>query len=197
MNHLTEAELVDLLDGVLPDRRRAHIQACAACQARATDIQWAVRRAAGSEVPDPSPLFWNHLSARIRDAVASPEVAAGSERAWWGRAAWGVGLGSLGCVVALSIMLRGPAAPSSAVVGNVPPASYAGTPESLLAEDVEADQAWAVVRAVADQVPWDDTQVEGISPGPHAAEWITLELSTPEQAALADLLQRELERGGT
>jgi predicted transcriptional regulator len=196
MNHLTEAELVDLMDGVLPDGRRAHIQACAACQARATDIEWALGRAAWAEVPEPSPLFWNHLSARIHDAVASPEVAAGPERAWWGRAAW-VGLGSLACVVALSISMRGPGAPSPPVVGNVPAATHAANPESLLADDLEADQAWALVRAVADQVAWDDTQDAGISPGPHAAESITLELSTPEQGALADLLQRELERAGT
>ena len=41
-------------------------------------LLYELKKAAG-EVPEPSPLFWNHLSARVRDAVAVEPIP----RAWW------------------------------------------------------------------------------------------------------------------
>ena len=63
-----------------------------------------------------------------------------------------------------------------------------------LADDIDADDAWAVVRNVADQVEWDDAHDAGISTRPDAAERMTAELTTREQSELARLLQRELNR---
>ncbi len=201
MIHLTREELVDLLDGVLPPGRRAHLKECAACRAHAGELEQAVARAVEADVPEPSPLFWDHLSGRIREAVASPGAPTWRDRAWWPHVAWTTGVASVALAVAVSLSMPS-GHPPAPVLSSVPAGFPGGTGASVegagvaVADDIEADEAWAVVRGVADQVGWQDTQDAGIAPRPDAAERMTLELSTREQAALAELLRGELERAG-
>ena len=42
-------------------------------------------RLQSGDVPEPSPLFWDHLSARVHDAVAAE---GGARVAWWRPSAW-------------------------------------------------------------------------------------------------------------
>ena len=70
--HLTSAEFVDLADGVRDDASAPHLAECDRCRRRARgsarDDGRCRRRL---DVPEPSPLFWDHLSARVREAVAA------------------------------------------------------------------------------------------------------------------------------
>ena len=63
-------------------------------------------------------------------------------------------------------------------------------------DDIEQDEAWGLVRTVADEVPWDATQAAGIAPRPGSAERMALEMSAREQSELARLLETELKRPG-
>ena len=200
MTHFTDEELVDLTDGALPADRLVHLQGCARCQTRAGELEWALARALEGAVPEPSPLFWDHLSARIRDAVAAPEIATGRDRGWGPRRAWAAGLAVVTFTVAAAVatpFLRPDAASQRVVVAKLPADGARVPAEDPPADDIGVDEAWAAVLSAADRVEWENTREAGIGPGPGAADGMTLELSSREQSALADLLERELERAGT
>ena len=68
--------------------------------------------AAEVEVPEPSPLFWKHLSERVREAVAAEGVAAIAVPAWgWARAlpSWrGWAVAGVAAAVMISIYVTTP-----------------------------------------------------------------------------------------
>lgn len=73
--HLRSQEFVDALDGALAPDRLEHLDGCGACRAELAAMQSVmidVRPAGG--VPDPSPLFWDHFSERVRQATAADPV---------------------------------------------------------------------------------------------------------------------------
>jgi hypothetical protein len=63
-------------------------------------------------------------------------------------------------------------------------------------DDVEVDEAWAIVRAVADDVVWDDVTDAGISARPGSADRAIQTLSAAERTELAALIAEELKRSG-
>ena len=67
---------------------------------------------------------------------------------------------------------------------------------SPLERDVEADDAWALVRVVADEVGWDDAQAAGLVAAAESVERLALELNDAERIELARLLEDELKRSG-
>src|SRR5438128_377674 len=72
MSHLSPSEFVDHAEGTLDAARAGHLDTCDRCQSQASSVGDALRAAAaGDPVPEPSPLFWDHLSARVREAVAA------------------------------------------------------------------------------------------------------------------------------
>src|SRR6185295_18015495 len=80
--HLSPQEFVDAADGVLTAARRDHADACESCHEHIaalrqlmTDVDLA------TEVPEPSPLFWDHFSQRVRAATRAESPA--PEMAWW------------------------------------------------------------------------------------------------------------------
>src|SRR5262245_49230164 len=92
MQHLSVDELVDLVDAVDPvypvdpvdvvegaasDARGdnvPHLASCDRCRDQLAALRAARTLAAEKEVvevPEPSPAFWDHFSARVREAVAN------------------------------------------------------------------------------------------------------------------------------
>jgi hypothetical protein len=90
MNHLSREELVDSLDGPLPASRQAHADACVHCRAERASLARVVREMSVAEVPEPSPLFWDRLSARVRESLAEEPTPAGPGWLAWlgGHWAW-------------------------------------------------------------------------------------------------------------
>ena len=58
--------------------------------------------------------------------------------------------------------------------------------------DIEEDEAWAVVRTLAEDLDDDEMDVEGVSARPGSADRLTLGLSEPERIELARLLEEQL-----
>jgi hypothetical protein len=78
--HLTPEELIDSRERQLPPARQAHADSCAVCRAELAQLDEVLLDVAAVDVPEPSPLFWDHLSARIRDRVAhEPPPGAGRD----------------------------------------------------------------------------------------------------------------------
>ena len=63
--HLRSDEFVDALDGTLGADRLEHLASCASCRDELTGVQALMSdvKTAGT-MPEPSPLFWDHFSAR-------------------------------------------------------------------------------------------------------------------------------------
>jgi hypothetical protein len=62
--------------------------------------------------------------------------------------------------------------------------------------DPDTDEAWALVRTVADDVSWDDATAEGVGVRPGSAERAMVTLSVDERSELVRLLQAETKRPG-
>jgi hypothetical protein len=84
MAHLTPEQFVDIADGVLAESGSEvapHLSACAECRQQLAEMRAIMTEAADVDVPEPSPLFWDHLSARVSAAV-SEEPGPRSWREW-------------------------------------------------------------------------------------------------------------------
>jgi hypothetical protein len=120
------------------------------------------------DVPEPSPLFWEHLSQRVRDAVADepPPPAGWSSRFNF---AWTAGvLGATAAVVlavVITIHYAAPAGRSQAAHG---PADVAQASDSLHAS--EDDASWAVMGDLASQMDFEEAAAAGLIASPGSAE---------------------------
>jgi hypothetical protein len=82
------------------------------------------------------------------------------------------------------------------VAGNVPTSGASADVAQAATDDVEVDEAWALVRAVAEDVFWEDVTGAGISARPGSAERAVMDLTEAERGELAALLEEELRRAG-
>jgi len=194
---------VDLVDGVLPEVRAAHVDRCHSCRSQAAALRTVLTRAASDDVPEPSPLFWMHLSQRVKETVAEQAIDRGGWFAWlrqgrvWPAAA---ALATFVLVVGIwgAMPTPGdrPIAPAAPMAASPSTATVSVGNDADIDDDIDADEAWALVRTVADDVPWDQTHDAGISARPGAAERIALQLTPAERKELARLLEDELRRNG-
>ena len=188
--HLSEAEFIDHLEGVLEPARAAHAATCAACTAQLQTVRAALASLDGPPVGPPSPLFWQTFPDRVRRAIDEP-----ARGGWW--VGWrGFAAGACGILLVIALATaygvrdRFRSAPATPVVTTVPAS------DAPLADDIDQDAAWAVVRVAADDLGYEDALAEGISPSPETWEGLAMELSEAERAELVRLIQGELKRTG-
>jgi hypothetical protein len=199
MRHLTTAQLVDLAEGATPVSATRHLQSCDACRCQLADLRAAMSLAAGVDAPEPSPMFWDHLSARVHDAVlieqdspsaiARGRLTAGvAKLAAWFRmrpAAIG-GLVVLAAAVALFLQVGRPA------LGPVPLASTSAAGEAANDAVLPVDDpSLSFVADLAADLDWEAVREAGliIHVGEHDA---LSQLSPGERDELRRLLQGEL-----
>ena len=194
MRHLDDADFVDWLDGTLGPAPARHLEQCGQCRTRAGEVRDALVRTAEADVPEPSPLFWDHFQARVRAAVGAEAIAATAWMPALRPAAWAGGAVLAFLLVFAVVTWRAddPATPPQAA----PAANSSALAKGLETDDLEADEAWALVRTVADDVEWDEAQAAGLSARPGSAEHAALALTAAEQSELAQLLAAELKRAG-
>ena len=199
--HLDEEEIVAAIDGELGADRTPHLVACRACRETVAGLANVMTDAAAVDVPEPSPLFWGHLSTRVRDGIAEPGPDRPGLFDWLRSPAAASSLVTAALLIA--IVLYRPVVRHSGASGTVtgPSASVVGpgsgpASSTALDEDADSDEAWGLVRALADDVVWEDAHDAGISARPGAADGMAMELTASEQHELAQLLHDELERAG-
>src|SRR6185436_9900014 len=71
VRHLKDEELVDIAEGTRPESSAPHLGGCDTCRAQLHELRAMLSAAQEVDVPEPSPLFWDHLSSRVRAAVAA------------------------------------------------------------------------------------------------------------------------------
>ena len=192
MRHLTPEQLVDAIEGAHVPARDAHLQSCDACREKLAELE-ALRAMAvdAGDVPEPSPLFWDHLSARVHDAVAADGEA---RVAWWRPSAWPWLAMPVAGALVLAFALAGvltsrltPAPPSA-------PAS-AGASSNIAAAPTPDDASLNLVADLASQMDWADASEIGVPLHAGAADEAIDDLSPAEREELQRLLQ-ELARPG-
>ena len=197
MKHLNRTEFVDLLDAhaELPAERVRHAETCTECRAQLHALREATAAAREDGDGEPSPLFWNHFAARVAAAVRDEPVPVAP--ASWLRApmlTWATVASIIMLVVVGAVWrttLHAPSQPAPLeraqdIALSAPPAP----------DDADDDEAWAVVRAAAIDLNWDDVHAAGISAHPDDVENVALELTVEERVELARLLDKDLKRNG-
>jgi hypothetical protein len=200
MTHLSESELLDAVEGHLPSARLRHASQCPRCGEQVDALRVVLARTADVEVPEPSPLFWDHLAARVRESIQQEAPA----RAGWMSVLrpWPVAAGAaavLTVMAAVNAVWRPPSsgAPGALeVAGNVPTSDASADVTRTATDNVEVDEAWALVRAIAEDVLWEDVTGAGISARPGSAERAVMDLTETERGELAALIEEELRRAG-
>jgi hypothetical protein len=201
--HITPEEGIDLLDGCASDGAHAHIEECAACRDRLAMLTASLAATRADRVPEPSPLFWAHFSARVSDAIRQPaEVRSGrhlpSRVRWW--LCQGVAVVVL-AGVALVVSLRQSPSPSSSRLVSSPPATAGlrtaafdpAMSDDSLAVDA-ADGPWELVAALTADVVDDGNDLAGLEPVPGSADGAVDQLSGDEQGELVRLIEAVLTR---
>lgn len=181
MTHLTPDELVDALDGALARDRQRHLDACAPCRQQLDELGAVLGDTRAVEIPEPSPLYWQHLSERVRTAIDAEPVTAGGWRQWlrWPVLAPIAALALL--VMALAVALPRPAPLVTNVAVNE-------------ATDPAMNDSWVIVADLVGDLDWDTARSAGLTIEPGAVDQAVLELTAAEQQELTRLLKAELTR---
>jgi len=191
--HLREEEFFDLADATLSEAQSArlegHLASCATCRQQLADLRAALTAASAVEVPEPSPLFWDHFSRRVREAVA---VQGGPDRTlfpglprfpWLFPAAAAAAL--LLVLVLVPGLWRSTRGPQPASMAAAPP-----SPSRETLTDV-TDPSLTLVADLADGIDWESAREAGLAPRGSAEHAVT-HLTDRELRELQRLLQQEL-----
>ena len=199
---LSPDEFVDLLDGTLAANRRAHLDACATCRATANDVREAMAAADALDVPEPSPLFWPAINARVQSAIAADAPAARGWRAWL-RLDVLVPIAGLALVVMAIASAVDAVSPASRVrgedlvwlAGDAEPLGLGSSvlDEPAADEPAATDDALSMMVDLADTLPDGGWDALGVTRLPDLDE-AAAALSDEERSALATLLQSAMER---
>lgn len=179
--HLTPEQFVDAIEQTIPADRQAHLAVCSQCAEQLLEMQSLMADVTiAGDVPEPSPLFWDHLSARVREAVDAEPVPV----AWW-RAYWRPMVTAVGAlaVVVVAVVLR----PASAVV---PPSESPALTEVALSDEAEA--AFEMIGALAPSVPASDARAAGLEPARGATDAAFESLTQAQRRELIKLLKAEM-----
>ena len=80
--HLKDDELVDLAEGARPESSAPHLASCEQCRRLVHEMRAMMSVVADVDVPEPSPLYWNHMAARVREEVATDASPRRVAAAW-------------------------------------------------------------------------------------------------------------------
>ena len=185
--HLREEEFVDLIEtGSATAPLQEHLKSCAACRERLADLRATLQSVKAVDVPDPSPLFWDHFSRRVRDAVAV-DAARRSGRGWLPWLFPAAAAASLILFVVAPGVWRSARRPATSIADA--PAAPAATVRDTLGE--VTDPSLTFVADLTDGAGWEAAHEAGLSPRGSAEHAVT-HLSEPELRELQRLLQTEL-----
>jgi hypothetical protein len=197
MKHLSPAEFVDAAEGGLPASRASHLAACARCREQAAAMRTALDQARGDEPPEPSPLYWRHLSSRIHERVAQERIVPAWRAEPW-RQLFGLhGLVPIASTVVLVIavlagglLMKGRGTTVSA------PALTAEAAASDLELKAEDSEVWEVLASAAADMPIEDAHAAGLTVATGTIDHAVQRMSPDELSELARLIKSELRGSG-
>jgi hypothetical protein len=190
MRHLSRDEWLALVEADEPPARHQHLDACPTCRDEVSRGRALLAGMRQMDVPEPSPLFWDHFSARVAAGLgATPAPVTGGWPRWRILAPLTVGVGALVLSVAVERgHLRSAAPLASRSVQTVvdAPLPDAGAPD---------DGQWQLLSHMAGDFDVDTLSDSlGRSPATET-ETAVWQLNEQERAELTRLLRAELQPG--
>lgn len=205
--HLRPEELVDLAEGTRAEGTAPHLAACARCRRELDDLRAMMASIEQERVPEPSPLFWDHLQQRISEAVAAEGAPSRfPQLAWLMRPRLLMPIGAaaaIAVVVTLTLDSRvtmpplpdGPAPIASAARDSRPDTSGPSHIELLNESLVDDDPSLQLVADLTATLDANAAGEAGLAPR-GSAEHAIAHLSAAELAELQRLLRQELGKRG-
>jgi hypothetical protein len=196
-DHLDEAALLDVAEGVQSEHA-AHLAGCERCRAQVEELRSAMHLSEDVIVPEPSPLFWDHLSARVAQAVADERAseAAAVSIGWAARLrSWPVvTAAAVAAAVVLAVAVNRRSASDTNAVQT--PAVVATAAAHDLTPSLENDPSLSFIADLASDLDWDDAVEAGLTSGADAVERVVQDMSDDERRELRRVLQEEMGRPG-
>jgi len=194
--HLTPDQLVDIAEGATPESSMPHLAACAACRAQLNELRSMVSAVGKVGVPEPSPLFWDHFSRRVHDAVEHARLKPARYELWrWLRAS-GVRATIVAALALLVVVLvvsrtRAPHDAATQVAAD------AGARDvwSDVAADPDSDASLTLVASLTAGIGLDAAGAAGLA-HEGSAEHAVTHMSDGELRELQRLLKEEMARPG-
>jgi len=191
MTHLSPDQLIDVAEGRGTPTVMAHAGTCEVCRALVDELRDTLALAHTDSVPEPSPLFWDHLSARVGAAVRA-EAGNHARRARW-LWRWGPvsALAAAVLVVALVVMPRGPRIGEP--VAGTGSAVAAAESVGIESDDPGAvdDASWLLMSDLSQELTADEAGT-ALPAGPGTADRALRHLTGAERAVLVEIIREEI-----
>jgi hypothetical protein len=170
--HVSDAELMDVVEGVAREGTLGHVEACRECRGRVEEAKAGLSLAAMADLPEPSPLFWEAQQRRVRERIDAVPV----RRTWWPAAVLATAAAAW-----VAVVVVGPR--PEAVVPSVSPA----LPAWSALPPAEDDPSYEVLEGLG-------AQMANAAPLASCLDWAgcVAGLSDEESEELASALRAEL-----
>ena len=194
--HVNAEELVDIAEGTRPEGSAPHLATCEPCRAQLRDLRAMIAEARAVDVPEPSPLFWAHLSSRVSEAVAADQDTPLNARPFFARLRHvHYGWFAAAAMLALLLASRGRTPVQVLAPAALSVAEAAVAPDLLSDVDPDGDASLTLVASLTDDVDLETAREAGLAPRGSAEHAVT-HLSDNELRELRRLLNAELTRSG-
>ena len=186
MSHLSSNQFADAAEGTVPPVVVEHLGHCDACRATLADLRSALTDAAVPERVEPSPLFWEHFSQRVR---AATDVKAVPRRLWTWRPVV-LAAGFAGALV-VGVLLR-PHTPPAASSAGAPVATANATPSGTADAPSVDDGTVDVVSAVSGDLSFDEARVADLLPSGAGVALAVDHLTESQKRELLRIVREEI-----
>jgi hypothetical protein len=196
MTHLSPDQLLDVAEGTSAEP--PHLSSCAACRRELASLRSVMASVMAPTVrpgvPEPSPLFWEHLSSRVSDAVEAAGPV-GRPVSVFRRFVFPVAALAAAAALVFAVAVSRRAAPvpaPAAALGDAAALAAAPAEPQPLLVDAD-DQSLGFLADLAHEIDMDPTLATGLT-REDAADHAISHLSEGELRELVELLKAELPR---
>lgn len=184
--HCSPDELIDLAEGARSAAEVRHLATCAWCRQQVLEVRSALAAARAVPVPEPSPLYWDHLSARVRETVAAEGATRpAASRRWWPLFPAAAAVGAV--LWAIVAPVQRPSVGTPAPIPTADAGQREG-PVEVAVEDVSIE----LLRELASGIGQEVFDAVGLDASAGLADLALADLNADEQRELARLLSEAL-----